>query len=77
MAEPQGYSPQVVGGLENRHRAGMPQYMRRHSLPKESRTLLGRSTSVFAKNVLEPGTRQVLSPRIEKEFWHQGFAPDG
>jgi hypothetical protein len=55
----------------------MPQYMRRHSLPKESRTLLGRSTSVFAKNVLEPGTRQVLSPRIEKEFWHQGFAPDG
>src|SRR6516225_9515972 len=75
MTQPQAYFPQVVGGLENRHRAGMPQYMRKHPLPKESGTPLGRVSSVFAKNVLEPGTGQVLSPRIEEEFWHRGCAP--
>lgn len=66
MAKPKGDLPQVFGGLEDCHRAGVPQDMRRHSLRRQrSATFFGR-TNVLPEDVFKPGTSHRSVAGIDK-----------
>ena len=68
VAKPERDLSQILGGLQHRERARVPQNVRGNPLRGERRAGLHGSQDVLVEDVLEAGPRHGLAARVEEDF---------